>query len=282
SEDRILETYIHNLPAPPSSLIEPYLKDVGFLHMDRMGIGYKLNPTLVRVLVERWRSETHAFHLLCDECTITLEDMQLQLGLSMDGSVVTGLVVTVDWRDVCEQLSRKVEPWAELCGTAGGASRYAAYVRSMIESRCKRFHRYPKTLKICTISTCGEEPMKIDLHSMGNISTFGTIAEEAGGRQRHTRRPQRTPRNPRSVVVAETVTILTIMYRSTMFGAPIRSSIILLLVYETQYGYTPMPMVLQTPPRSLFYQGKENERPRPQCVLKGRADDEDEEVGIQL
>ncbi|MBA0853636.1 hypothetical protein Goshw_020138, partial [Gossypium schwendimanii] len=108
SEYQILETYIHNLPAPPSSLIEQYLKDVGFLHMDRMGMGCKLNPTLVRVLVERWRSETHAFHLPCGECTMTLEDMQLQLRLSMDGSVVIGSVVTVDWRDVCEQLLGKV------------------------------------------------------------------------------------------------------------------------------------------------------------------------------
>ncbi|MBA0590759.1 hypothetical protein Gorai_019451, partial [Gossypium raimondii] len=31
-------------------------------------------------------------------------DVQLQLGLSVDGPVVTRLVVTTDWRDVCEQL----------------------------------------------------------------------------------------------------------------------------------------------------------------------------------
>ncbi|MFQ6631438.1 hypothetical protein Gotur_008869, partial [Gossypium turneri] len=36
-----------------------------------------------------YRPETHTFHLPCGECTITLEHMQLQLGLSVDGSTLT-------------------------------------------------------------------------------------------------------------------------------------------------------------------------------------------------
>ncbi|MBA0867989.1 hypothetical protein Goshw_007063, partial [Gossypium schwendimanii] len=32
----------------------------------------------------------HIFYLPCGECTITLEDVQLQLGLQVDGSVLTG------------------------------------------------------------------------------------------------------------------------------------------------------------------------------------------------
>ncbi|KAH1040051.1 hypothetical protein J1N35_041794, partial [Gossypium stocksii] len=39
---------------------------------------------------ERWRPETHTFHLPCGECTITLEDVALQLGLPIDGNMVTG------------------------------------------------------------------------------------------------------------------------------------------------------------------------------------------------
>ncbi|MBA0568128.1 hypothetical protein Golob_005641, partial [Gossypium lobatum] len=62
AEDQILETYIHNLPAPPSPLIEPYLRD----------------------------------------------DEQLQLGLLVDGSVVTRSVYAADWRDVWEELLGKV------------------------------------------------------------------------------------------------------------------------------------------------------------------------------
>ncbi|MFQ6636096.1 hypothetical protein Gotur_014116 [Gossypium turneri] len=64
-----------------------------------MGGGCKLDPTLVRALVERWRPEVHTFHLPCGECAITLEDVQLQLGLLVDGSLVIELVVAVDWKD---------------------------------------------------------------------------------------------------------------------------------------------------------------------------------------
>ncbi|MBA0618540.1 hypothetical protein Godav_027864, partial [Gossypium davidsonii] len=107
-EDRILETYIRNLFPPPSSLIELYLRDANFLHMAHMGRRRKLDPTLVSMLVERWRPETYKFHLPYGKCIIRHEDVQLQLGLSVGGPVVTRLVVTTDWRDVCEQLLGRV------------------------------------------------------------------------------------------------------------------------------------------------------------------------------
>ncbi|MBA0617833.1 hypothetical protein Godav_027251, partial [Gossypium davidsonii] len=66
--------------------------------------GCKLDPTLISVLVERWRLETHTFHLPCDECTIILKDIQLQLVLLVDESVITGSMVVGDWSGICEQL----------------------------------------------------------------------------------------------------------------------------------------------------------------------------------
>ncbi|KAH1129487.1 hypothetical protein J1N35_000865 [Gossypium stocksii] len=51
-----------------------------------------------------WRPETHIFHLSCGECTITLKDVQLQLGLLMDGFVVTGTVHATNWKAVCDEL----------------------------------------------------------------------------------------------------------------------------------------------------------------------------------
>ncbi|KAH1080504.1 hypothetical protein J1N35_020265 [Gossypium stocksii] len=51
-----------------------------------------------------WRPETHTFHFPCGECTITLEDMQLQLRLPVDGYAVTGSAQSTDWRAVCYKL----------------------------------------------------------------------------------------------------------------------------------------------------------------------------------
>ncbi|MBA0809515.1 hypothetical protein Gohar_025161, partial [Gossypium harknessii] len=59
---------------------------------------------LISAFIERLKPETHTFHLLCGECTITLEDVQLQLGLPMDGSVLTEFVQSTDWRATCYDL----------------------------------------------------------------------------------------------------------------------------------------------------------------------------------
>ncbi|MFQ6671314.1 hypothetical protein Gotur_035899 [Gossypium turneri] len=92
-KDLILQCHIGNLPGPPSPLIETYLRGANFLHVALVGRGCKLDPKLISALVERWRPETHTFHLSCGECTITLEDVHLQLGLPVDGSVVTGSII---------------------------------------------------------------------------------------------------------------------------------------------------------------------------------------------
>ncbi|MBA0577222.1 hypothetical protein Golob_024512, partial [Gossypium lobatum] len=64
----------------------------------------KLDLKLVSALVERWRPETHTFHLSCSKCTITLDGVDLQLGLPMEESVVTGSIHFVDWEGVCGEL----------------------------------------------------------------------------------------------------------------------------------------------------------------------------------
>ncbi|KAG8500840.1 hypothetical protein CXB51_002948 [Gossypium anomalum] len=52
-------------------------------------------------MLERWRPETHTFRLLYGECTITLEDVTLKLGLLVDGSVAMGSVVDPGKEDLC-------------------------------------------------------------------------------------------------------------------------------------------------------------------------------------
>ncbi|KAH1039044.1 hypothetical protein J1N35_040787, partial [Gossypium stocksii] len=57
-KDQILETYIRNLLASPSPLIEPYLRDARFLHVTLMGRAY---GTMGRVWDYRMSFEIYDF-----------------------------------------------------------------------------------------------------------------------------------------------------------------------------------------------------------------------------
>ncbi|KAH1047444.1 hypothetical protein J1N35_038228 [Gossypium stocksii] len=52
---------------------------------------FDLRYHLISASVKCWCSETHTFHLSCGECTFTLEDVALQLGLPINGSAITGI-----------------------------------------------------------------------------------------------------------------------------------------------------------------------------------------------
>ncbi|MBA0812832.1 hypothetical protein Gohar_026766, partial [Gossypium harknessii] len=92
------------ISGPPSPLIENYFREASFWHVANIGRGCNLDPKLISTFIERWRLETHTFHLPYGECTITLEDVQLQLRLPVDGSVLTKSVQSVDWRAICYDL----------------------------------------------------------------------------------------------------------------------------------------------------------------------------------
>ncbi|MBA0570776.1 hypothetical protein Golob_004386 [Gossypium lobatum] len=104
SIDRVLQYFIHNLPGLPSLLIEIYLREAGFWHMANIGQRCKLDLKLISAFVERWRPETHTLHLPCGEHTITSEDMQLQLRLSVDRSILTKFAQSADRGAICYDL----------------------------------------------------------------------------------------------------------------------------------------------------------------------------------
>ncbi|CAH8362790.1 unnamed protein product [Eruca vesicaria subsp. sativa] len=63
----------------------------------------QLDYALITALVERWRPETHTFHLPAGETTVTLQDVNVLLGLRVDGPAVTG-TTKYNWADLCEDL----------------------------------------------------------------------------------------------------------------------------------------------------------------------------------
>ncbi|XP_016730654.1 protein MAIN-LIKE 1-like [Gossypium hirsutum] len=102
SNIRHISDATNNAKAPDDRLL-PYLElarfgSVAFIRSS------DLRFDLLSALVERWRPETHTFHFPCGECTVTLEDVAVQLGLPIDWNPVTGVSSFTDPVAVCYQL----------------------------------------------------------------------------------------------------------------------------------------------------------------------------------
>jgi hypothetical protein len=55
------------------------------------------NPAALIAMIDRWRPETHSFHLPCGEMTITLQETAMILGVSIRGNPVTSDVQSAGW-----------------------------------------------------------------------------------------------------------------------------------------------------------------------------------------
>jgi len=89
------------MPEPHPSIV-PIIEEAGFGGVAKLR-HLKVDHGLVTALVERWRPETHTFHFPTRECTITLQDVSLQLGLPIDGPPIIGPTM-LDWDEMCETL----------------------------------------------------------------------------------------------------------------------------------------------------------------------------------
>ncbi|KAK5794129.1 hypothetical protein PVK06_035334 [Gossypium arboreum] len=87
---RILKGRVNSVGFLPDERLMSYLELARFGSMALIQT-FDLRYDLIYALVERWHPEAHTFHLTCEECTITLEDVALQLGLTIDGNAVTGI-----------------------------------------------------------------------------------------------------------------------------------------------------------------------------------------------
>ncbi|XP_074355475.1 serine/threonine-protein phosphatase 7 long form homolog [Apium graveolens] len=98
----------------------PLLQSTGFYGVARVA-SLQLDWSLISALVERWRPETHTFHLPMGEVTITLQDIGVLLGLPVDGDAVI-FDVTPDpdmsWRSyVVKLFGRDLDPKREINGS---------------------------------------------------------------------------------------------------------------------------------------------------------------------
>jgi hypothetical protein len=57
------------------------------------------NAAAMTTLVDRWRPETHSFHLLCGKMTVTLEDVAMILALPIRGQTMTYRVDPAGWHE---------------------------------------------------------------------------------------------------------------------------------------------------------------------------------------
>ncbi|KAK5820005.1 hypothetical protein PVK06_025046 [Gossypium arboreum] len=100
---RALRGQVNGLGYPSDERLMPYLELARFGSVALIRT-FDLWYNLIFALVERWRLETHTFHLLCAECTVTLEDVVLLLGLLIDGSAVTGVSTISEPATLCYNL----------------------------------------------------------------------------------------------------------------------------------------------------------------------------------
>ena len=84
------------MKVPWNDLYIPYLKRANLFQVAKIGY-IPLDGICLTALQERWRKETHTFHMAHGEMTITLEDVSCLLGLRVDGAAMCVSNKDVNW-----------------------------------------------------------------------------------------------------------------------------------------------------------------------------------------
>ncbi|KAK1684504.1 hypothetical protein QYE76_045352 [Lolium multiflorum] len=75
--------------------------------------GPNMNPSALTALVDRWRPETHTFHLRAGEMAPTLQDVSMILGLPIQGEPLCMNTASDGWRQQMEVLIGRAPPLPE-------------------------------------------------------------------------------------------------------------------------------------------------------------------------
>jgi hypothetical protein len=70
----------------------------------------QLDRSLLAALADRWRPETHTFHLPCGEMAPALQDVSYLLGLPIAGEAVGSVAVPPTWRAELQERFAPVNP----------------------------------------------------------------------------------------------------------------------------------------------------------------------------
>jgi hypothetical protein len=91
----------HTQPLHWDKRYGPFIRCAVFLPLARL-VNRDLSlmdAAALMTLVDRWRLETHTFHLPSGEITVMLQVISMILGLPIDGTPVCGMVYSAGWRD---------------------------------------------------------------------------------------------------------------------------------------------------------------------------------------
>jgi hypothetical protein len=82
----------------------PYIRATGLLPWIQLvsRSTLNLNASLFTSLADRWRPETHSFHLWTGEMTVTLQDVSLITGLPIEGKPLCMSTDSDGWRQQME------------------------------------------------------------------------------------------------------------------------------------------------------------------------------------
>ncbi|XP_058192020.1 serine/threonine-protein phosphatase 7 long form homolog [Rhododendron vialii] len=87
---------------PPSPPVLQLIRQAGFGGVIDISF-ISLDLGLMTALLERWQPETHSFHLRTGEWSVTLQDVEVLLGLPVDGEPIIG-TTNEDWGPLCQRL----------------------------------------------------------------------------------------------------------------------------------------------------------------------------------